>query len=71
MPPIQLVTRAVHERLPIHLLLRHIEGGDVLGVGGPEKDAGGASPRFSVVLQPLTVVWMARSLALMTRFAVK
>jgi hypothetical protein len=33
------MTRAVHERLPIHLLFRQIEGGDVAGACGAEKDA--------------------------------
>jgi hypothetical protein len=33
------MTRAVHERPPIHFLFRQVEGGDVVGACGSEKDA--------------------------------
>lgn len=32
------MTRVVHERLPIHFLFRHAEGGDVHGACGAQKD---------------------------------
>jgi len=31
MLPVQPLTRAVHERLPIHFLFRQVEAGDVVG----------------------------------------
>ena len=33
------MTRAVHERRPIHFLFRQVESGDAVGACGPEKDA--------------------------------
>jgi hypothetical protein len=39
MLPVQPMTRAVDERLPIHFLFRHVERGGVYGACCPEKDA--------------------------------
>ena len=70
--PVQPMTRAVDERLPIHLLFRQVEGGDVHGACGPEKDAvpglaafqGGGPAIDGAVMAPWTS-------AAMTRIAVK
>ena len=59
--------RAVHGRRPVRRLLRHIDGGQGFGAGGPQEDAIAGLAAFTVVLHPLTVVVMALTTAFMMR----